>query len=98
MNAGQHLLKPSTLNHQPLIRACSWESRQPPKLIHGVRILTLVLGKQTDPDGVTDGIGLSEGPDRDIERQSALRVRSINDLPNQWIADRPATSFSPLHQ
>jgi len=57
-----------------------------------------VLGKQTDPDGVTDGIGLSEGPDRDIERQSALRVRSINDLPNQWIADRPATSFSPLHQ
>ena len=24
-------------------RACSWESSQPPKLTHGVRILTLVL-------------------------------------------------------
>ncbi len=27
----------------PVTRVCSWESNQPPKLMHRVRILTLVL-------------------------------------------------------
>jgi hypothetical protein len=27
----------------PFTRVCSWESRQPPKLLHGVRLLALVL-------------------------------------------------------
>jgi hypothetical protein len=40
-------------------RACSWESRRPPKPLHGVRLLALVL---ICLDGVTDRIGPSEGP------------------------------------
>jgi hypothetical protein len=39
-------------------RACSRESRRPPKPPHGVRLLALVLSL----DGVTDRIGPSEGP------------------------------------
>src|SRR4051794_17973693 len=35
--------KGSTPFGYPDTRVCSWESRQPPKLLHGVRLLALVL-------------------------------------------------------
>src|ERR1700677_5060893 len=44
-----------------LTRACSRESRRPPKPPHGVRLLALVLRKKR-LGGVTDRIGPSEGP------------------------------------
>ena len=34
---------PDPLFEAASTRVCSWESRQPPKLVHGVRILALVL-------------------------------------------------------
>ena len=55
-------------------------SRQPPKLLHGVRLLALVLFY---PDGVAERIGLSEGPGpgsnpgRDTDSSRSLRVCRI---------------------
>jgi hypothetical protein len=53
--------KPTDRRSVGVIRACSRESRRPPKPLHGVRLLALVLRKKR-LDGVTDRIGPSEGP------------------------------------
>ena len=57
-------------NWQPVIggdtRACSWESSQPPKLTHGVQILTLVLGR---PSVVSSGVSVSDAIPISDDRQ-----------------------------